>query len=41
MLIMSSTAQVTNGQQHAKQQKLNSLTTWPSIILPHQWLELS
>jgi hypothetical protein len=27
MLIMSSTAQVTNGQQHAKQQKLNSLTT--------------
>jgi hypothetical protein len=39
--ITSSAAQATNEQQHTEQQKLNSSTTGPGIILLHQWPNLS
>jgi hypothetical protein len=41
ILITSYAAQVTDEYQHEIKQKLNSLTTGPSIILPHQWPKLS
>jgi hypothetical protein len=41
ILITSYAAQVTDEYQHEIKQKLNSLATGPSIILPHQWPKLS